>query len=38
MTGNIPAPLTDWVSTGQLPGEEAVRELVAEAHRRFSPV
>ncbi len=38
MTGNIPAPHTDWVSTGQLPGEEAVRELVAEAHRRFSPV
>ena len=38
MTDTVPAPLTDWVSTGQLPGEEAVRELVAEAHRRFSPV
>jgi len=31
-------PETDWVSTGQLPSEEAVRGLVAEAHRRFSAV
>lgn len=33
-----PSPPADWVSTGQLPSEDAVRELVAEAHRRFSPV
>jgi glutaminase len=28
----------DWVSTGQLPTEAVVRQLVAEAHRRFAPV
>ena len=38
MTADAPGSATDWVSTGQLPGEETVRELVAEAHRRFSPV
>ncbi len=38
MTTDAPGSVTDWVSTGHLPGEEAVRELVAEAHRRFSPV
>lgn len=27
-----------WVSTGQLPTEEVVRELVGEAHRRFHTV
>lgn len=34
-----PAPEQgDWISTGALPSEEVVRELVAEAHRRFLPV
>ncbi|MEB3317902.1 MAG: glutaminase A [Cyanobacteriota bacterium] len=27
-----------WISTGRLPTEEVVRELVTEAHRRFAPV
>lgn len=40
MNADLPveAPATDWVSTGQLPREEVVRELVAEAHHRFAPV
>ena len=33
-----PLDLPDWVSTGQLPSEEVVRQLVEEAHRRFSRV
>jgi glutaminase len=28
----------DWISIGQLPTEEVVRELVTEAHGRFAPV
>jgi glutaminase len=28
----------DWISTGQLPTEAVVRELVSEAHARFAPV
>lgn len=31
-------PAMHWVSTGQLPGEEAVQALVNEAHRRFAPL
>ena len=27
-----------WISTGHLPSEAVVRQLVAEAHRRFGPV
>lgn len=38
MTADAQGPATDWVSTGQLPSEAAVRALVAEAHQRFSPV
>ena len=38
MMDDAPGPFTDWVSTGRLPSEEAVRELVAEAHRRFHSV
>lgn len=28
----------DWISTGQLPTADVVRELVSEAHLRFAPV
>lgn len=34
--GAVVAPR--WISTGHLPSEAVVRELVAEAHRRFGPV
>ena len=30
--------MASWISTGHLPTETVVQELVAEAHRRFSPV
>lgn len=30
--------MASWISTGHLPTEAVVQELVAEAHRRFSPV
>ena len=33
-----PQELPEWISTGRLPSEAVVQELVAEAHRRFSRV
>jgi glutaminase len=30
--------MTDWISTGHLPAEAVVRELVAQAHHRFQAV
>jgi glutaminase len=36
--GSTPLDLPEWISTGQLPSEAVVQQLVEEAHRRFSRV